>query len=148
MAKRTRRNSTAPNTAGPFRRRLARRGAAIVGIGALTALAACSSSGGNSTPPSGTNAAKGGIVTFAESAGYAPTWILPFYSGAFFTIQEQGWFESLMWPPLYNQSNGASPTVNYATSLGNPPVYSSNGTVVTVSIKHWKWSDGTRGHQP
>ncbi len=139
MAKRS---STAPSTARPFRRRAARRGVAVVGISAVMALAACSSSGGNSTT-SGTTAASGGIVTFAESAGYAPTWILPFYSGAFFTIQEQGWFESLMWPPLFNQSNGASPTVNYATSLGNPPVYSSNGTVVTVSIKHWKWSDGT-----
>lgn len=139
MAKR---NSTAPHTARPFRRHLARRGAAVVGISAVMALAACSSSGGNTTTPSGSSATNGGIVTFAESAGYAPTWILPFYSGAFFTIQEQGWFESLMWPPLFNQANGVSPTVNYAQSLGNPPVYSNNGTVVTVSIKHWKWSDG------
>ncbi len=140
MAKRS---STALGTPGPFRRHLARRGAAVVGITAVMALAACSSSGGKSTTSPGTTAASGGTVTFAESAGYAPTWILPFYSGAFFTIQEQGWFESLMWPPLYNQGNGASPAVNYATSLGNPPVYSSNGTVVTISIKHWEWSDGT-----
>ena len=53
-----------------------------------------------------------------------------------------------MWPPLYNQGNGASPTVNYAQSLGNPPVYSDNDTVVTLTIKHWKWSDGTAGDHP
>jgi peptide/nickel transport system substrate-binding protein len=135
------RNGSSPPTRR-FGRRLARRGAVVVGTSAVLALAACSSSGGNTTTPSGSSATSGGIVTFAESAGYAPTWILPFYSGAFFTIQEQGWFESLMWPPLFNQANGASPTVNYAQSLGNPPVYSNNGTVVTVSIKHWKWSDG------
>jgi peptide/nickel transport system substrate-binding protein len=117
------------------------RGAVAVGITACLAVAACSASAPGST--GGTGASSGGIVTFAESADYAPTWILPFYSGAFFTIQEQGWFESLMWPPLYNQANGESPTVNYAQSLGNPPVYSDNDTVVTLTIKHWKWSDGT-----
>jgi peptide/nickel transport system substrate-binding protein len=137
-----RRITAFPRTTTRFRRHLIRRGAAALGISACLAVAACSTAG--SGTPSGTGASSaGGVVTFAESAGYAPTWILPFYSGAFFTIQEQGWFESLMWPPLYNQGNGESPTVNYAQSLGNPPVYSDNDTVVTLTIKHWKWSDGT-----
>jgi peptide/nickel transport system substrate-binding protein len=115
--------------------------AAVIGAAAVLALAACSSSAspGNS---SGGKPASGGVVTFAESPDYSPTWILPFYSGAFFTIQEQGWFENLMWPPLFNQANGANPSVSYPHSIGNPPVYSNNGTVVTLTIKHWKWSDG------
>jgi peptide/nickel transport system substrate-binding protein len=131
-----------PHSTHRFRRRLVRYGVAGIGIISAIALAACSasnspgSSGASGTPTSG------GVVTFAESPDYAPTWILPFYSGAFFTIQEQGWFESLSWPPLFNQANGANPSVNYAQSLGNPPVYSDNGRVVTITIKHWKWSDG------
>jgi peptide/nickel transport system substrate-binding protein len=133
-----------PRTTQPRRSQLMRRGAAALGVSACLALAACASSGSpSSTGSTGGNATNGGVVTFAESADYAPTWILPFYSGADFTIQEQGWFESLMWPPLYNQGNGQSPTVNYAQSLGNPPVYSDHDTVVTITIKHWKWSDGT-----
>src|SRR5579862_566775 len=149
----TNRDSSSPRSTHRFRFRPARgrasrgrsfRGVAVmaIGVSAALALAACSSS---SSPggTSGGKAASGGIVTFAESADYAPTWILPFYSGAFFTIQEQGWFESLMWPPLFNQSNGQSPAVNYAQSLGNPPTYSDNGKLVTLTIKHWKWSDGT-----
>jgi peptide/nickel transport system substrate-binding protein len=126
------------------RRRVARSAIAVVGASALLALAACSGSSGSS-PGTGTTGkpSSGGVVTFAESADYAPTWILPFYTGAFFTIQEQGWFESLMWPPLFNQANGQSPSVNYAQSLGNPPVFSDNNTVVSITIKHWKWSDGT-----
>ena len=133
-----------PRTTEPRRSHLMRRGAAALGVSACLALAACASSGSpSSTGSTGGKATNGGVVTFAESADYAPTWILPFYSGAFFTIQEQGWFESLMWPPLYNQSNGESPTVNYAQSLGNPPVYSDHDTVVTITIKHWKWSNGT-----
>jgi peptide/nickel transport system substrate-binding protein len=139
-----RRINAFPRTTKPLRKHLMRRGAAALGVSACLALAACASSGSPSSAGStGGNATNGGVVTFAESADYAPTWILPFYSGADFTIQEQGWFESLMWPPLYNQGNGESPTVNYAQSLGNPPVYSDHDTVVTITIKHWKWSDGT-----
>jgi peptide/nickel transport system substrate-binding protein len=120
-----------------------RSGVAAIAAGGLLVLAACSgsTSPGGSTSTGG-SPSSGGVVTFAESPDYFPTWILPFYGGAFFTIQEQGWFENLLWPPLFNTSNGANPSVNFATSLGNQPVYSDNDTVVTVTIKHWKWSDG------
>ena len=128
-----------PHSTHRFRRRLVRYGVAGIGVISAIALAACSAS---NSPSSGGTSTSGGVVTFAESPDYAPTWILPFYNGAFFTIQEQGWFESLSWPPLFNQANGANPSVNYAQSLGNPPVYSDNGKVVTITIKHWKWSDG------
>jgi peptide/nickel transport system substrate-binding protein len=139
-----RRTNEFPRSTSRFRRHLMRRSAAALGVAACLAIAACSSSGSSSgsTGSTGTSTT-GGVVTFAESADYAPTWILPFYSGAFFTIQEQGWFENLMWPPLFNQANGQSPVINYAQSLANPPVYSDNGTTVTLTIKHWKWSDGT-----
>jgi peptide/nickel transport system substrate-binding protein len=137
---------SSPGHGGGLRLRAVRRGGALVGVGAVLVLlaAACSGSGGSSgNGTTSGSAVNGGVVTFAETPEGQPTWILPFYSGAFFTIQEQGWFESLMWPPLYNQANGANPSVNYAQSLGNPPVYSDNDTVVTLTLKHWKWSDGT-----
>ncbi len=138
MANRT---SSSPRRTHRFRPRLIRGTAAIIGVSAALILAACSggSSGASGT---GSTASKGGVVTFAETPEGQPTWILPFYSGEFFTIQEQGWFESMMWPPLFNQANGQSPVVSYAHSLGNQPVYSDNGTVVTLTLKHWKWSDG------
>ena len=86
-----------------FRSGLIRRGFLILGLSACLALAACSASSGSSSKSSSGTPTKGGVVTFAESADYAPTWILPFYPGAFFTIQEQSWFENLMWPPLFNR---------------------------------------------
>ena len=125
-----------------FRGGLIRRGFLILGLSACLALAACSASSGTSSKSSSGAPTKGGVVTFAESANYAPTWILPFYPGSFFTIQEQSWFENLMWPPLFNVS-GSSPTINFAQSLGDQPVYSDNDKVVTLTIKPWKWSDGT-----
>jgi peptide/nickel transport system substrate-binding protein len=133
--------SPSPRRTHRFRSRLIRGAAVIIGVSAALILAACSG-GSSGTSGSGSSPSSGGVVTFAETPEGQPTWILPFYSGAFFTIQEQGWFESLMWPPLFNQANGQSPVVNYAQSLGNPPVYSDNGTVVTLTLKHWKWSDG------
>src|SRR5580698_5463873 len=120
MAKRI---NASPRTTTRFRRHLMRRGAAALGVAACLTVVACSGSGSGSGSSGTTGkSATGGVVTFAESADYAPTWILPFYSGAFFTIQEQGWFENLMWPPLFNQANGQSPVINYAQSLANPPV--------------------------
>jgi peptide/nickel transport system substrate-binding protein len=138
MANRT---SSSPRRTHRFRPRLIRGTAAIIGISAALILAACSG-GSSGTSSTGSTASSGGVVTFAETPEGQPTWILPFYSGEFFTIQEQGWFESLMWPPLFNQGNGQNPSVNYSTSLANPPVYSDNNTVVTLTIKHWMWSDG------
>jgi peptide/nickel transport system substrate-binding protein len=138
-------NGSLPRGTHRFRPRWMRGGLAAIAVSATLALASCSGSSSTSSSVSGTSTSaptSGGVVTFAESPDYSPTWILPFYNGAFFTIQEQGWFESLMWPPLFNQGNGQNPSVNYSTSLGNPPVYSDNNTVVTLTIKHWMWSDG------
>ena len=125
-----------------------RRSARTLKLGILATLAICLVAACGTGSPSATGksptgpAVKGGVVTFAETANYAPTWILPFYSGQYFTIQEQGWFENLMWPPLFNQGNGKSPSDNFATSLGNKPAYSDHNRVVTLTIKHWLWSDG------
>jgi peptide/nickel transport system substrate-binding protein len=49
----------------------------------------------------------------------------------------------LMWRPLYFFGNGQSPTLNTSVSLAKPPVYSDNNTVATVTLKSYRWSDGT-----
>lgn len=116
------------------RRRAAWALTTIVGL-AASLLAACSTNTGSSNGPSGT-------ITFAETPGTTPTWIFPLFPPQYFTIQDQSWFEYLSYPPLYQVGEGNSPDIDYATSLGNPPVYSDNDTKVTVTLKHWKWSNG------
>lgn len=115
--------------------------ASVVGLAGLLFSVVPAGAAGK-VPASKPAAKKGGVVTFAESPNYSPTWILPFYTGQYFTIQEQGWFENLMWPPLFNQGNGKSPEVNFTQSLGNKPVYTNGGKTVTLTIKHWRWSTG------
>ncbi len=88
-------------------------------------------------------AAPSGVVNFAEQPAGAPVWIFPMFPPEYFTIQEQSWFEYLLFPPLYQFGEApGNPTIDYSTSLGNPPVYSHNDTKVTITLKHWKWSNG------
>ncbi len=51
-------------------------------------------------------------------------------------------FQYFLHPPMYWFGVGSSPTFNATLSLAASPVYSKNNTVVTVNLKHWKWSNG------
>jgi peptide/nickel transport system substrate-binding protein len=106
-------------------------------VAALALLSACSSNNGTS---SGSSAST--TIRWAESAGYAPKWILPLFPAEYFTVQEQSQFEYLMFPPLYNSGSGASPALNLADSLGQAPQYSADSKSVTITMNHWTWSDG------
>ena len=99
-------------------------------------LAACSGANGPS------RAVKGGTVTFAEPAGAVPNYIFPMQPGAYLTDANRGQFSSLMYLPLYWLGAQGHPVVNSALSVAQPPVFSANNTRVTVTLKHWSWSNG------
>ncbi len=109
---------------------------------ALCALVAagCSSGGSTSSAP-GTTPANGGTVVFAEAPSAPPTYIFPYMSSAVISNVNLFYFQYLMYRPLYWFGNGSLPTVNYSLSLANPPAF--NGSKVTITLKHYRWSDGT-----
>ena len=109
--------------------------AVTLAAGAGLLLAACS--GGSSS-----GSAAGRTVTFAEAAGGAPNYILPLASGSYFTTSNLAQFSLEMYLPLYWFGNHGEPTVNYALSVADPPVFSDHNTVVTINLKHWNWSNG------
>src|SRR5277367_2630566 len=116
-------------------------GAAVI---ALTA-AACSSSGSSSNggaaaTPTGTPVA-GGTATFALPPSTVPNYIFPFDSSTYFSVTNSEDFQYLLYRPLYWFGNGSSPTLNASLSVANAPVYSGNK--ITITMKGWKWSDGT-----
>lgn len=79
----------------------------------------------------------------AYPPGTQPVDIFPMFPASDDTTQEIFWFVEQMWRPLYwfgNTSGGM--TFNSALSLANPPVFSNGGKTVTITMKHWKWSDG------
>lgn len=111
------------------------RNAAVAAAVALF-VAACSSATSPVTTP------KGGTVTFADQAGSYPNYILPLVGGADYTVYNQGGFSWNMYLPLYWIGQNGQPVLNKSLSVANPPVFSDNNTVVTITMKHWMWSNG------
>jgi peptide/nickel transport system substrate-binding protein len=113
-----------------------------VGIGvavlALTA-AGCAST---SSSVVGTTPVTGGTATWAELPADTPNYIFPFTSSAFISVSNLEDFSWLMYRPLYWFGTGAAPTLNKSLSLANYPTF--NGTKVTITLKPYKWSNGTQ----
>jgi peptide/nickel transport system substrate-binding protein len=136
--------------------RFTRPGAVIaaLALAGATALAACGKSsnaspsvnlsGGYGTvPPPASGTQRAGTVTWAESPGSAPTWILPIITSAAFTVYSTNQFSYELFRPLYWMSNGVQPTETPAMSLANAPKWSHGTKTVTVTLKtNYKWSDG------
>jgi peptide/nickel transport system substrate-binding protein len=116
-------------------------GALVVAATCATALAACSSSSG-STPAATGTPETGGTATFAEIPATTPNYIFPFTSSAYISVSNLNLFQYLMYRPLYWFGTGSSPTVNTTKSLANLPVWSNGGTTVTITLKHFMWSNG------
>jgi len=139
-------------------------GGLALAVAGITALAACSSSSGSSSsstntptlpgavtqpgsigqiPAAGTPSGKAGTITYAMIPGAVPNWILPMPTSASNSVYNVFNFEWQMWPPLYYAPKGSTPTVDSALSVANPPVWSNGGKTMSITLKPWKWSNGT-----
>jgi peptide/nickel transport system substrate-binding protein len=130
-----------PQQQGRFRSRLRSKMLAVGAGAAALALVAAGCSGSGSSPPTGGTPVKGGTAVFAEPPSTVPNYIFPFTSSSFISIINLNDFSFLLYRPLYWFGNGAQPTLNTALSLANPPTFS--GRNVTITLKHYKWSNGT-----
>jgi peptide/nickel transport system substrate-binding protein len=116
------------------------RRAALPGAGvAVLALVAAGCS--SSTTSSGTTPVKGGTAVLAEPPSQTPDYIFPFMDPAVSTNQNLFDFTYLMYRPLYWFGQGSQPVVNPSLSLASMPVFS--GRNVTITLKHYMWSNGT-----
>jgi peptide/nickel transport system substrate-binding protein len=118
-------------------------GALVTAAACATALAACSSSSSSSSPSATGTPQSGGTATFAELPATPPNYIFPFTSSAYISVSNTDLFQFLMYRPLYWFGTGASPTVNTLKSLASLPVWSNGGKTVTITMKPYKWSNGT-----
>jgi peptide/nickel transport system substrate-binding protein len=111
---------------------------AVVGL-ALTGtllLAACSSAATSAQQSGGT------VVTFGEAAASPPSYIFPMESGTYFTNQNLYQFSNQMYLPLYAFGENGQPVLNSSLSIALPPSFSNGDTVVNITMKHWRWSNG------
>jgi len=133
-------------------------GALALAVASVTALAACSSSSSSASvtpgatkvpggigeiPAAGTPSGQAATFTSAEAPGSGPNWILPIPTSATNSFSNVFTFEWMMWRPVLWTINGVTAEVNPLMSMGNRPVYSNGNKTVSVTLKGWKWSDGT-----
>lgn len=113
---------------------------ASLGACALAAglLAACSASTGSS----GGKPVTGGTVTVAYLPGTTPNYIFPLLPTTSDNVEDAFWFIDELYRPLYWFGSGSSLALDPSESIANAPVFSNGGKTVTITLKHWKWSDG------
>ena len=87
----------------------------------------------------------GGTVYWAQGAAAPPNYIFPFTSLQYFSVTNLQDFQYLMYRPLYyfGPHTTTSPNVDFTNSLAAAPVWSNGGKTVTVTLKGWKFHDGT-----
>jgi peptide/nickel transport system substrate-binding protein len=119
--------------------RLRRLRAAALAAAVVVTVTACGSS---TTAPKKHHAESGGTVTWAEGPETQPTYIFPLISSVNSSAANINQFQQLMYRPLYWFGSGDKPTVDYSRSLANAPVFSGGGRTVTITLKHYMWSDG------
>jgi peptide/nickel transport system substrate-binding protein len=123
-------------------------------LAASLVLAACGGSG-SSAKPSGLSGVgvghviattgtpvQGGTAYWAQQPLSPPNYIFPLVSGAYYSNENVYDFQTLMYRPLYWYGDRGTSEVDYALSLADPPVYSEDNRVVTITLKHASWSDG------
>jgi peptide/nickel transport system substrate-binding protein len=112
------------------------------GIAALALVAgACSSNSATSGTTSGGTPVNGGTAVMSEPPSQTPNYIFPFMDPAVSTNQNLFDFTYLMYRPLYWFGYGSQPVVNTSLSLAAVPTFS--GQNVTITLKHYLWSNGT-----
>ncbi|MGH3848260.1 MAG: ABC transporter substrate-binding protein [Pseudonocardiaceae bacterium] len=98
---------------------------------------------GQTTPSSG-RPVEGGIATFAEPANTTPNYIFPFMPVEYFSVTTISDFQYLMYRPLYWFGDNGQPVLNDKLSLANHPTFAGDNRTVTVTLRDYAWSDGTR----
>ncbi|HZZ49994.1 MAG TPA: ABC transporter substrate-binding protein [Pseudonocardia sp.] len=118
-----------------------RRITAAVALVAALVVAGCS---GQETTPSTGRPVRGGIATYALPANTDPNYIFPFMATQYVTVVNVGALQYHLFRPLYWFGDQGRPVFNQALSLAEPPTFADNNRTVTVTLKDYNWSDGTK----
>ncbi len=96
-----------------------------------------------SLPSTGGTPVKGGVLTYGQTSGATPTYILPITPAADASVFTAYPFQNQMFLPLYNGPQGATPEIDYQVSLAPAPTFSDGGKTVTIHMKTgYKWANG------
>jgi peptide/nickel transport system substrate-binding protein len=116
--------------------------AAIFVLPVLIGFAGNASASGGTSVPTGGKKISGGTAYWAELPSATPNMIFPFDPTGFFSVPNINQFQYLMYRPLFWFSVGGTANLNTKLSLAQVPVYSNGTKTVTVTLKHYVWSNG------
>lgn len=121
---------------------------AVLSVVLCCAIGVVATAGASTRAPSGRAHASlervaGGTATFAELPGTPPNFMFPLETLEYYAFNNIEFLQYLLWRPLYMYGVGTQPVLNQAVSLAYPPVYSNGDKTVTVTLKPYRWSDGT-----
>ena len=71
-----------------------------------------------------------------------PNYIFPFMGVAFFSVDNVSDLQHLLYRPLFWFGTGSSPALNPSLSLASTPKYTNRNTVVSFTLKPYRWSNG------
>ncbi len=84
-------------------------------------------------------------VSWAEPPASVPNYIFPFFSDADASNLNVYDFEELLYRPLYYFGGKSdSDALNLTLSLAAAPLYSNDDKTVTIDLKSYRWSNGTK----
>jgi peptide/nickel transport system substrate-binding protein len=116
------------------------------GIAALSAAALAAAATGCASSPVSTGSTgapvSGGTAVLAEPPSTTPNYIWPYTPSADFSDINTDNLQYLMYRPLYWFGLNGQPVANNSLSVANPPMF--NGEKVTITLKHYVWSNGTQ----
>jgi peptide/nickel transport system substrate-binding protein len=115
-------------------------GPALILTALAVILAACSGSG---SPSAAKTTAKVQGITWAEQPASAPNCIFPLGPLTCETVANAGGFQNLMYRPLYWLGDNGSLAIDQSLSLAQLPVWNKNDTALTITLKPYKWSNGS-----
>lgn len=114
-------------------------GAVAAALLVCVGLAACSSDGSSDVTRK-----TGGKVTFAQLPQSAPNYIFPLAPPGQNSISNVEQFQALMFRPLYWLGKGAQIDIDPELSLAEKATWNADNDSVTLRLKDWEWSDGTK----
>jgi peptide/nickel transport system substrate-binding protein len=114
----------------------------LAAAAAALALVAAACSSTSTSTSAGTTPVKGGTAVWAEPPSSPPTYIFPYVDSSNISNLNLFDFQYLLYRPLYWFGQNGQPVVNDSLSLANPPKLS--GRTVTITLKHYMWSNGTQ----
>ncbi|MGD0937953.1 MAG: hypothetical protein ABR922_25710 [Streptosporangiaceae bacterium] len=94
---------------------------------------------GAATRSAGNTRVIGGTAVKAEGPLGTPNYIFPYATAL--SEPNIADLQYLLYRPLYWFGENGQPTVNNSLSVANPPVF--QGAKVTITLKHYMWSNGT-----